>query len=101
MIRDLMYVPTLVASVWLSREAASRVPRSGIGGVLVWGVMFSLCHFAAFVILTVANGPAFDLQVAYLATRIGGLVGLGVGVGVYFTGRPWLQVDKVLENQGR
>ena len=99
--RDLMYVPTLVASVWLSWGAASRVPHSGLSRVLAWVVVFSLCHLAAFVILTVANGSAFDLQVAYAATRVGGLVGLGVGLGVYFASRPWLQVDKVLENQGR
>jgi len=84
--RDLLYIPTLVASVWLSWVAVSKFPFALVGRVLVWGVAFALCHFAMFGMLTVVNGVVFDPRIAYAATRIGGLVGLGVGLGIYIAG---------------
>ena len=85
-LRDLVYIPTLVASVWLSWVVGSKVSMARFGRVLVWGIAFALCHFAMFGILTAANGAAFDARLAYATTRIGGLVGVGVGLGVLLAG---------------
>ena len=82
LLRDLVYIPTLVASVWLAGVVCTRVPSSYVGRVVAWGIVFAACHFAMFGILTVANGAAFNSQIGYASARIGGLVGIGVGLGV-------------------
>jgi len=82
LLRDLIYIPTLVASVWLSLAVGPKLVFTRVGRVLAWGIVFALCHFAEFGILTFASGEAFNWQVAYAATRVGGLVGVGVGLGV-------------------
>ena len=86
LLRDLVYLPTLVAAVWLSGVVSSKVPSPRFGQVVLWGMVFTACHFAAFCVLTAANGASFNFQMAYAAARIGGLVGVGVGLGVFLAG---------------
>ena len=86
LLRDLVYLPTLVAAVWLSGVVSDQLPSPRVGQVFAWGMVFAACHFAAFCVLTVANGSSFNPQMAYAAARIGGLVGVGVGLGIFFAG---------------
>ncbi len=87
LLRDLVYIPTLLASVCLSLRLCAVAPWPRIGGFVFWGVSFAACHIAMFGILTLANGLVFDLEPAIMAARIGGLVGVGVGVGHQVAGR--------------
>ena len=80
-LRDFVYVPTLLASVYLSLRLCAVAPMPRFGGFVFWGVSFAACHIAMFGILALASGQVFSLEVAVMAARIGGLVGVGVGVG--------------------
>ena len=81
-LRDLVYVPTLAVSCWLAWRASARMGVIRYVHILVWGIVFALSHAAIFSMLTAANQVPFQAQGVMEAARIGGLVGIGVGLGV-------------------
>ena len=85
-LRDLLYVPTLVASVWLAGIFPVQSGWSRIVAVLFWWLAFGACHLAVYGVLSVANGIPIGFDSVQIAFGIGGLVGLGAGLGVHLSG---------------
>ena len=92
LLRDLLWVPTLAASVWLARRLERAVGWPPAGRFVYWGVAFAACHLAAFGLLSLANGVPLARGPAFAVVRIGGLIGAGVGFGgeiaAWLTRRP-------------
>ena len=86
-LRDLTYLPTLVASVWLARFSCSKVKTPTAILVLFWGISFAVCHLAVLGFLSISNGVPFSFEQAQISGSVGGLVGVGVGLGVYIASR--------------
>jgi hypothetical protein len=86
-LRDVVYVVTLVVAVWLSPRASEALARPRWGRLVVWGAVFGVCHLASFSLLTLANFAPFNWRLAATATEVGALVGVGAGLGIELLGR--------------
>lgn len=79
--RDAVWVSGLALAVVLGLWNSRFLPRLIIGKFVVWSATFGIVHLCMFTLLSFVNGGSFDQSMALTATRLGALIGAGVGLG--------------------
>ena len=88
-LRDVVSVVGWCAAAKICLVSSGWYPRLVVGKFILWAAVFGFVYLCVFAILILANSVPFDPQMASTVTKLGALIGAGVGLGFELSELLW------------
>ena len=87
--RDVVGVVGWCAAAKIGLVSSGWYPRLVVGKFILWAAAFAFVHLCMFAMLSIVNSVPIDQHYALFVTKLGALIGAGVGLGYELSELLW------------